>query len=247
MHRELLAALVLAGLAVAFAPARVGVAAQNREQAEPETYHWVLPVNQPGVDVATLHPNDCYVVQRAEGVAYFGRPSAAVLEFQRQLRIPTAHLVETREDHPECTIGACLRVEDLAAALEREFTASATGRLLRSVDHRPTPLDNWYGGAYTDVGSDDRETFGNAREQQMLFQHLATDGRGNCYEAKVPRTLSIHVRDRGNHAQRTGVYRGFLYIEHHHPLIVGKTIAEWRRLPGSYGVIARLAPFRRSP
>ena len=246
MHRVLLGALVLTGMALTFVPVSVGGASQNREQPEPETYHWVLPVNQSRVDVATLHPNDCYVVQRAEGKAYFGTPSAAMLKLQSELLISTAHLVETREGHPECTIGACLRVREIASALDREFMALSTGRLLRSVTHRPSPLDDWYGGAYSDVGSDNRNTFSKAREQQMLFLHLVTADRGNCYKAKVPRELSIHVRDGGNQVQRTGVYQGFLYIEHHHPRITGDKIVQSHRFSGSLEPLERLAPFRRT-
>jgi len=100
-------------------------------------------------------------------------------------------------------------------------------RLMRQVDHRPSPLDDWFGGAYSDIGSEERETYRNTAEQHMMFRHLATSRRSNCYEAKVPRTLSVHVRDREGHRNRTGVYRGFLYVEHHHPLITGKTIVQW--------------------
>ena len=218
---------------VAFAAGAVAVGflagpaatAQQQPSAAPETYHWVLPVDQPAVDVATLHPNDCYVVQAAEGLAYFGEPTAALRELQDRLLIPVAHLVETRRDHAECTLGACVQTAGIATALEREM-ASVNRRYLRRVDHRPTPIDQWYGGAYTDVGSVDRETFRRAPEQRMLFQHLSTARRGNCYEAKAPRTLTIHVRDQGRRAQRTGVYHGFLYIEHHHAEITGKATAD---------------------
>jgi hypothetical protein len=99
-------------------------------------------------------------------------------------------------------------------------------RRRRRADHRPSPIDHWYGGAYTDVGSDERVRFRNAPQQRMVFRHLATARRGNCYEAKAPRTLTIHVRDQGRRAHRTGVYHGFLYIEHHHPEITGKATAE---------------------
>ena len=214
---------------VAFAAAAVGAAclagsiptAQQRPRPAPETYHWVLPVDQPAVEVATLHPNDCYVIQAAEGLAYFGEPTPALRELQERLLFPVAHLVETREDHAACTLGSCLQVARIAAALEREM-GSVNRRHLRRVDHRPAPIDRWFGGAYTDVGSADRETYRRAPEQRMLFQHLFTASRGNCYEAKAPRTLTIHVRDQARRAHRTGVYHGFLYIEHHHPEITGR-------------------------
>lgn len=199
--------------------------AQQPSQPAPETYHWVLPVDQSAVEVATLHPNDCYVIQAAEGIAYFGEPTPALRELQDQLLMPVAHLVETRETHAECTLGACLQTTRIAAALEREM-ASVDRRYLRRVDHRPTPIDQWYGGAYTDVGSGDRERFRRAPEQRMLFQHLSTARRGNCYEAKAPRTLTIHVRDQARRAHRTGVYHGFLYIEHHHPEIAGQATVD---------------------
>lgn len=201
-----------------------GATAQQQPRPAPETYHWVLPVDHPAVEVATLHPNDCYVVQAAEGLAYFGQPTAALRELQDQLLIPVAHLVETRRDHAECMLGACVQTAGVATALEREMTV-VNRRHLRRVDHRPTPIDQWYGGAYTDVGSADRETFRRAPEQRMLFQHLSTARRGNCYGAKAPRTLSVHVRDQGRRAHRTGVYHGFLYIEHHHPEIAGGAAA----------------------
>ena len=197
---------------------------QQPRQPEPETYHWVLPVDQPAVEVATLHPNDCYVIQAAEGLAYFGEPTPALRTLQDQLLIPVAHLVETREDHAECTLGVCLEVARIAEALEREM-AAVNRRYLRRVDHRPAPIDQWYGGAYTDVGSADRETFRRAPEQRMLFTHLSTARRGNCYEARAPRTLTIHVRDQAHRTHRTGVYHGFLYIEHHHPAIAGRAAA----------------------
>ncbi len=198
---------------------------QQPSRPAPETYHWVLPVDQPAVEVATLHPNDCYVIQAAEGLAYFGEPTPALRELQDQLLIPVAHPVETREEHAECTLGTCLQTARIAAALEREMTA-VDRRYLRRVDHRPTPIDQWFGGAYTDVGSDDRGRFRRAPEQRMLFQHLSTARRGNCYEAKAPRTLTIHVRDQARRPHRTGVYHGFLYIEHHHPEIAGRAAVD---------------------
>lgn len=198
---------------------------QQPSRPAPDTYHWVLPVDQPAVEVATLHPNDCYVIQAAEGLAYFGEPTPALRELQARLLIPVAHLVETREEHAECRLGACVQTARIAAALEREML-SVDRRYLRRVDHRPTPIDQWFGGAYTDVGSDDRGRFRRAPEQRMLFQHLSTARRGNCYEAKAPRTLTIHVRDQARRTHRTGVYHGFLYIEHHHPEIAGRATAD---------------------
>ena len=218
---------------VAFAAGAVAVgclagsppAAQQPPRPAPQTYHWVLPADQSTVEVATLHPNDCYVIQAADGLAYFGEPTGALRELQKQLPNPGAHLVETLEDHAECRLGTCVRTARIADALEREMS-SVNRRHLRRVDHRPTPIDQWFGGAYTDVGSADRETFRRAPEQRMLFQHLSTARRGNCYEAKAPRTLTIHVRDQGRRTHRTGVYHGFLYIEHHHPEIAGKAAAD---------------------
>lgn len=201
------------------------VTAQQPSRPAPETYHWVLPVDQSAVEVATLHPNDCYVIQAAEGLAYFGEPTPALRELQEQLLFPVAHVVETREDHAACSLGACVHAARIAAALEHEMR-SVNRRYLRRVDHRPTPIDRWYGGAYTDVGSDNRESFRRAPEQRMLFQHLSTARRGNCYEAKAPRTLTIHVRDQARSPHRTGVYHGFLYVEHHHPEIAGRATVD---------------------
>ena len=218
---------------VAFAAGAVAVAclvgstpaARQPPRPAPQTYHWVLPVDHASVEVATLHPNDCYVIQAADGLAHFGEPTSALRELQEQLPSPVAHLVETLEDHAECRLGACVRTARIADALQREMS-SVNRRHLRSVDHRPKPIDQWYGGAYTDVGSDDRQMFRRAPEQRMLFQHLSTARRGNCYEAKAPRTLTIHVRDQARRPHRTGVYHGFLYIEHHHPQMAGKAAAD---------------------
>lgn len=217
----------------AFAAAAVAVgslagpvpAAQPPARPAPETIHWVLPADQTAVEVATLHPNDCYVVQAAEGLAYFGEPTPALRALQDRLPPPGAHPVRTLAGHAECGLDACVRSARIAAELEREM-ASVDRRRLRRADHRPTPIDHWYGGAYTDVGSSDRETFRRAPEQRMLFQHLSTARRGNCYEAKAPRTLTIHVRDQARRTHRTGVYHGFLYIEHHHPETTGRSAAD---------------------
>ena len=56
MGREAISALVVGGVLAALSPGgHVGVA-QTREPPEPETYRWLLPVNQLGVEVATLAP-----------------------------------------------------------------------------------------------------------------------------------------------------------------------------------------------
>ena len=200
------------------------VFAQSGPRPYPETYHWVLPANLSGVEVAVLHANDCYAVQEAQGMAYFGTLPASLVELQRQVSAPYAHRVETRKNHSECRETICLRVATLTHAIEQEFTG-IDSRLLRGVAHRPTPVDAWFGGAYTDVGSDNRRTYRNAPEQQMIFRHLGASARGNCYEAKALRTLSIHVRDPRSDRQSAGIYSGFLYIEHHHSMTVGEQIA----------------------
>lgn len=199
--------------------------AQHRAQPTSELHHWVLPVDQPNVEVVRLHSNDCYVVQAAVGIAHFGRLMPAMSDLQRQLGVSTSHLVERVDDHAECTRRGCLEMEKVAEALDREML-SVNQRQTRTIDHRPMPADSFYGGAYTDVGSNERERFRNAPEQRMIFQHLATARRDNCYETKMPRTLTIHVRDHEQQLQRTGVYRGYLYIEHHHPEIAGKAATE---------------------
>ena len=199
--------------------------AQELPQPTPEIYHWVLPINQLGIEVATLHPKDCYVVRQAEGVGYFGRPPRSLVELQRQLLVPSIHKVDRNTGLLECKQRACVAFNLVAAAIQREIT-SVNQSQVRTVDHRPSPLDSFYGGAYTDVGSSERERFRNLPEQRMIFQHLVTTRRDNCYEAELPRTLTIHVRDHERQSHRTGVYQGFLYIEHHHPDIYGQKAAE---------------------
>ena len=201
------------------------LSAQGGSQAAPDFYHWILPADQSGVEVATLHPNDCYVVRSASGVAFFGQPTDEMRKLQRQFVISTAHAVDEVEDHPECTRPGCHEVNRLIDQFERAM-AAVNRRQRRSIDHRPSPADSFYGGAYTDVGSGERERFRNLPEQRMLFQHLATARRDNCYEAKMPRTLTIHVRDHEERLNRSGVYQGYLYVEHHHPEIAGKTVAD---------------------
>ncbi len=230
--------------AVALAVGAGGVLAAGQQtpaQPPPDLYHWVLPADSAGVEVATLHPNDCYVVREATGMAYFGPASASLRELQRQAGGARAHRVEMEprlrpEPHPECQSGACVEVERVAAAMEREMMG-LNQRALRHAAHDPSPLDNFFGGAYSDVGTEGagtdavgmavRARYRNAPEQQMLVRHLGAARRDNCYEARLPRTLTIHVRDHdAERTGRTGVYRGYLYIEHHHQEITGRVVAE---------------------
>ena len=233
--------LATAAVTVLAAGAVTSAAQQTRAQQPPDLYHWVLPADSLGVEVATLHPNDCYVVSRATGVAFFGQPTAALRELQRQVGGAWAHEVEAEprlppEPHSECVRGACVDAERLAAAMEGDI-ATVSRRALRRVTHDPSPLDNFFGGAYSDVGTDGagtdaagltvRARYRHTPEQQMIVRHLDTARRDNCYEAKLPRRLTIHVRDHDlERADRTGVYRGYLYIEHHHPEITGRAVVE---------------------
>ena len=86
------------------------------------------------------------------------------------------------------------------------------------------------GGAYSDVGSADRPRYRRTREQRMAWLHLRTAARGNCYAAQAPRTLTVHVRDRQRRAGRTGFYRGYLYVEHHHAPAPGRVARNERVL-----------------
>ncbi len=217
--------VLVTGLFLVAGTMESALSAQGGSQADPDLYHWVLPADQSGVEVATLHPNDCYVVRSTSGVAFFGQPTDEMRALQRQFVISTAHAVEEVEDHPECTRRACLEVNRLIDQFERAMNG-VNQRQIRSIDHRPNPADFFYGGAYADVGSEERERFRNLPEQRMLFQHLETARRDNCYEAKMPRTLTIHVRDHEQRLNRSGVYQGYLYVEHHHPEITGKTVAD---------------------
>lgn len=211
------------------------VRAQLPPRPSPDRYHWVLPVNHGGLDVAMLHPNDCYRVEQSTGVAFWGTVTTRMTELQGQLGRPSSHRVEMAHEHQECVRVACVDIEAIASSIDNEVrksdadepsaTRSRLGRWARGVDHRPSPFDHWFGGAYTDIGSDDRTTFRNGPEQRMLFRHEATSQRGNCYEAQSLRTLSIHVRDHDGARQRVGVYRGYLYVEHHHPATVGEAVA----------------------
>ena len=199
--------------------------AQAPETSLAETFHWVLPAHEDGVEVATLHPSDCYVVHRAEGIVYFGERTEALDAFQNRLPPAGARRVESLGPRGGCEDRSCVDLGRLVAALEEEM-ASANRRRQRRADHRPSPIDHWYGGAYTDVGSDERTRFRNAPEQRMVFRHLATARRGNCYEAQTLRTLTIHVRDHEQRAGRSGVYHGLLTIRHRHAEGRGGAVAD---------------------
>ena len=204
---------------------------QRSWRPDPETYHWVLPAQHSGVKVVDLHPNDCYAIERAEGVVDFGTPLPDVIEWQRQLGEPYSHLVHDPhgsvgpggvDQHPECLLDGCFDVSRLRDAISARLQQLGDRQYRRSVGHRPTPIDGMRGGAYSDVGSDDRPRYRQAPEQRMVYLHLATAGRGNCYEAKVPRTLTIHIRDLQRRTDRTGIYTGYLYVEHHHAAPPGR-------------------------
>ena len=204
---------------------------QAQRRLDPETYHWVLPAQHSGVEVADLHPGDCYAIQRAEGMVYFGEPLPDVLELQRQLGEPVSPLVEGRDEHPECLLARCLEVSRLRDAITARLLESGDLRDRRLAGHRPTPLDGMRGGVYSDVGSDDRPRYRQAPEQRMAYLHLGAAGRGNCYEAKAPRTLTIHIRDHQQRTDRTGVYTGYLYVEHHHAAPAGGVAARKQWIP----------------
>ena len=210
---------------------RAAESGQRPRRPDPETYHWVLPAQHSGVEVVDLHPNDCYAIDRAEGMVYFGDPFPDVLELQRQLGEPVAHLVKGRDEHPECLLASCLAVSRLRDAMTARLLESGNQQNRRLADHRPTPLDGLRGGAYSDIGSDDRSRYRQAPEQRMAHLHLGTAGRGNCYEAKAARTLTIHIRDHEQRTDRTGVYSGYLYVEHHHAAPAGAVAARTLRIP----------------
>ena len=216
---------VAAVMAAVGAPGATELRAQDRQDAVSETFHWVLPADQDGVEVATLHPTDCYVVHEAEGSVYFGERTPALATLQGRLPAAAAHRVETLDEHGECGDAGCVDLARVEEALEREMAAGSR-RSRRGADHRPSPVDHWYGGAYTDVGSDERARFRNAPEQRMVFRHLATARRGNCYEAKALRTLTIHVRDHEKNPRRTGVYHGLLTVRHRHAEAGGGAVAD---------------------
>ncbi|MDG2039329.1 MAG: hypothetical protein P8J30_02480 [Ilumatobacter sp.] len=190
---------------------------QTTEHPPPETFHWVLPAQYPEVEVTELHPGDCYVIQQVDGMVYFGDPLPDTVELQRALGEPFAHRVESTEAHPECGLVGCLDIERVAEAITARLIESGQARARRLARHQPSPVDGMRGGAYSDVGSSDRPRYRQAPEQRMVHRHLRTASRDNCYEAEVPRSLTVHIRDSGKGADRTGVYSGYLYLEHHHP------------------------------
>lgn len=192
---------------------------------EPETYHWVLPAQYDGVDVVELHPGDCYVIQRADGVVYFGDPLPDVAEIQPLLGAPVAHVVEDDGEQPVCRLGTCVALARLTEVITAQLIESGDPRSQRSANHRPSPLDGMRGGAYSDVGSPHRTRYRRAAEQRMAYLHRRTARRDNCYEAQVPRMLTIHIRDRNESTARTGVYSGYLYLEHHHDPPRGRVAA----------------------
>ena len=211
-----LALCLLTGPALEGRPSAV---VQPAGRSQPDTYHWVLPAQHSGVEIVDLHPGDCYVIRQVDGVAYFGDPLPGALELQRLLGEPLAHLVQSTGEHAECTLAGCVDAGRLTGALAALFLELGTPQGRRPANHRPTPLDGMRGGAYSDVGSDERARYRQAPEQRMVYRHLRTAGRENCYEAEVPRTLTIHVRDGQRRPDRTGVYSGYLYLEHHHPAL----------------------------
>jgi len=192
---------------------------------EPETYHWVLPAQYDGVDVVELHPGDCYVIQQADGMVYFGDPPPDVAELQPLLGEPVAHIVEEDGDQPVCRLEGCVELARLTEAITAKLMESGAPRSRRSANHRPSPLDGMRGGAYSDVGSSHRTRYRRAAEQRMAYLHRRTARRDNCYEARVPRMLTIHIRDRNESTARTGVYSGYLYLEHHHDPPRGRVAA----------------------
>ena len=200
---------------------RAGAAQQDRRPA-PETWHWVLPAQHDGVEVVELHPGDCYVIRQVDGIVYFGEPPPDVLELQARLGEPIVHRVEEVGDHPECRREECLAMSRLTQAIVNRLVEAGDRRAMRRANHRPSPLDDMRGGAYTDVGSADRPRYRQTREQRMAYLHLQTAARDNCYAAQVPRTLTIHVRDRQHRPDRTGFYSGYLYLEHHHAPVRGR-------------------------
>ena len=219
-----------AGLAAAAAGCALGAAViegragtgQRDWRPAPETWHWVLPAQHDGVEVAELHPGDCYVIRQVDGIVHFGEPPPGVLELQGRLGDPVAHLVEEVGDHPECGRDECVATSRLTRAIAGRLVEAGDRRAMRRANHRPSPLDDMRGGAYSDVGSADRPRYRQTREQRMAYLHLRTAARDNCYAAQVPRTLTIHVRDRQHRADRTGFYSGYLYLEHHHAPVPGR-------------------------
>ena len=194
-------------------------AAQRDRRPAPETWHWVLPAQHDGVEVVDLHPGDCYVIRQVDGIVYFGEPPPGVLELQARLGEPIAHRVE---EVGECREEECIAMSRLTQAIVDRLVEAGDRRAMRRADHRPSPLDDMRGGAYSDVGSEERSRYRQTREQRMAYLHLRTAARDNCYAAQVPRTLTIHVRDRQHRPDRTGFYSGYLYLEHHHAPVPGR-------------------------
>lgn len=223
------AAAIGAVLGAAAPEGRAG-AGQRGRRPPPDIWHWVLPAQHDGVEVVDLHPGDCYVLRQADGVVRFGAPPPGVLELQRRLGDPFAHRVDEAGEHPECGREECAAASRLMRAIADRLAAVGDRRALRPADHRPSPLDDMRGGAYSDVGSADRPRYRRTREQRMAWLHLRTAARGNCYAAQAPRTLTVHVRDRQRRADRTGFYRGYLYVEHHHAPAPGRVASNERVL-----------------
>ena len=204
-------------------------AAQRERRPAPETWHWVLPAQHDGVEVVELHPGDCYVIRQVDGIVYFGEPPPDVLELQARLGEPIAHRVEEVGDHPECREEECIAMSRLTQVIVDRLVEAGDRRAMRRADHRPSPLDDMRGGAYSDVGSEERSRYRQTREQRMAYLHLQTAARDNCYAAQVPRTLTIHIRDRQHRPDRTGFYSGYLYLEHHHAPVPGRVAGRPRR------------------
>lgn len=212
-----------AGGAVEAEPVLEGRPAAQREwRAAPDMWHWVLPAQHDGVEVVDLHPGDCYVIRQIDGLVHFGEPPPGVLDLQGRLGEPFAHLVEDAGDHHECRRESCAATARLTAEIASRLLEAGDRRAIRRADHRPSPLDDMRGGAYSDVGSPDRPRYRQTPEQRMAYLHLRTAGRDNCYAAQAPRTLTIHIRDRQRRGGRTGFYSGYVYVEHHHAPVPGR-------------------------
>ncbi len=197
---------------------------QGGRRPAPQTFHWMLPAQYTGVEVTELHSGDCYVIQQVEGLVYFAEPEPEVLELQERLGGPLAHLVESPKGHPECVLAKCVEVSNVTRELITRLLETGNSRAQRLARHRPSPLDNMRGGVYSDVGSADRSRYRQTPEQRMAYLHLQTAARDNCYEAQAPRTLTIHIRDHQLRPDRTGVYSGYLYLEHHHDPLPGRVV-----------------------
>lgn len=205
-----------------------GEVARQDPRPAPETWHWVLPAQHDGVEVVELHPGDCYVIRQVDGIVHFGEPPPDVLELQARLGEPIAHRVE---EVGECREDECIAMSRLTQAIVDRLVEAGDRRAMRRADHRPSPLDDMRGGAYSDVGSEERSRYRQTREQRMAYLHLQTAARDNCYAAQVPRTLTIHVRDRQHRPDRTGFYSGYLYLEHHHAPVPGRVAGRLRLGP----------------